>query len=415
MRRRMFNILAGLSFALCLLSAAAWIASYWSWGELGRESRDWNNHQHQWTSSDYFGASAGRFYYVRCRETTADTTFEDWPFRNTVVGYIRHPRSRWLDVYLDDSPDKLPEFMRIRDFTAAGLRVRTFIENDPPLARRISKATFPCWSVVMAAAILPLTWTILALRQGRLVRRAAVKPVLPRLRKALLFLVSMVCLLSCFLWIASYWDWGEFSHATATVGPGIEEHSNKYVGVARGVFYWLSDFGSITSPVPKPTPYDRERVRVRHAAEVVYSRPRWAVTHLTQNHGRAFPPDSGSENWSTQFRKYDGWSGRLGGFAIGYGAGTDIPRANDPRHSRSRMAWLMFPAWALVAVTGSWPTIALIFRVRRRRRLKLGLCLRCGYDLRASGDLCPECGEPRHTPSANLSPALATPDPPTIE
>jgi hypothetical protein len=52
---------------------------------------------------------------------------------------------------------------------------------------------------------------------------------------------------------------------------------------------------------------------------------------------------------------------------------------------------LLLPfAWMLFA---SWRTIRLMKRIRRGRRGRLGThCRRCGYDLRATPDRCPECG-----------------------
>jgi hypothetical protein len=53
------------------------------------------------------------------------------------------------------------------------------------------------------------------------------------------------------------------------------------------------------------------------------------------------------------------------------------------------------PYWSLVLLTAI-PLIARAAAIaRRRRRIKRGLCAQCGYDLRASPDRCPECGNQR--------------------
>jgi len=53
----------------------------------------------------------------------------------------------------------------------------------------------------------------------------------------------------------------------------------------------------------------------------------------------------------------------------------------------------ILPLWLPTVVFVSVPLYALLPFHRRRKRKKLGLCLKCGYDLRASKDRCPECGE----------------------
>jgi len=56
------------------------------------------------------------------------------------------------------------------------------------------------------------------------------------------------------------------------------------------------------------------------------------------------------------------------------------------------------PFWPFFLITSLPPTLWTVRfsrrRLRRRSRRRLGLCPTCSYDLRASKDICPECGSP---------------------
>jgi hypothetical protein len=62
-----------------------------------------------------------------------------------------------------------------------------------------------------------------------------------------------------------------------------------------------------------------------------------------------------------------------------------------PRYNSREVLGIAY--WILLAMTTVLPATRLIAWKRLRRRVANGLCLRCGYDLRASSGRCPECGD----------------------
>jgi hypothetical protein len=55
---------------------------------------------------------------------------------------------------------------------------------------------------------------------------------------------------------------------------------------------------------------------------------------------------------------------------------------------------LVIPLWVPALLFSVAPSIWVIRLGHLRTRFRRGLCLVCGYDLRASRERCPECGEP---------------------
>jgi len=72
-----------------------------------------------------------------------------------------------------------------------------------------------------------------------------------------------------------------------------------------------------------------------------------------------------------------------------------LQELEDLARQPSLRPWTRSTPWALPLTllgTGTFSAITLKRRLAIRHRKQLGLCLHCGYDLRATPDRCPECG-----------------------
>jgi hypothetical protein len=85
-----------------------------------------------------------------------------------------------------------------------------------------------------------------------------------------------------------------------------------------------------------------------------------------------------------------------------FGLSTGAHRVSDFVFTWTRERGMLFhnvlaPYWFVAALTAVMPLMVIVRVARSRRRARAGLCVNCGYDLRASPERCPECGT---TPAA---------------
>jgi hypothetical protein len=115
-----------------------------------------------------------------------------------------------------------------------------------------------------------------------------------------------------------------------------------------------------------------------------------------------FAPDNGGDRDWTWFRIAPGRTVPVGRYEpnelIGIGwdvSGTMPYRDGAKLYSVTAREWWI-PYRLIAALTALLPALwakdHLLLQLRRRRWTRHGLCERCGYDLRASKDKCPECG-----------------------
>ncbi len=70
--------------------------------------------------------------------------------------------------------------------------------------------------------------------------------------------------------------------------------------------------------------------------------------------------------------------------------------------------FIAFPYWPVTVLSLAGALLCIWSQVRCRRRARRGLCPRCGYDLRASPERCPECGT-RVIPATAAPPVSPSP------
>ena len=180
---------------------------------------------------------------------------------------------------------------------------------------------------------------------NRLVVGAAAARERPYVMRRKFFTLMWTASLAACVASAAAWAWSYFHTAHLTIQRGANGEVRYRVEVTRGIA--VIDVHR-RGPRHRRVPFD------------------WSLSEPARDARRA-------EGWGTVH--FD----RLGF------------RAWGARHLGHAYLHVLVPMWSACAASVALPLIAF---VRRARHPAAGACYRCGYDVRATPDRCPECGTP---------------------
>ena len=186
------------------------------------------------------------------------------------------------------------------------------------------------------------------------------------LRAAATLLSLLLCLASVVLWVRSYRVRDQFEVTRVPAGRAVDRGDDPFIpeGLLVGTLHTL-----YLSTFPDRVAIGHESWEDVFTAAVANTR-RWSASE-----GEVI----------SDIDSVDSYTASRFGFGIDWNVHTGLLRPDRHVHA------VRLPLWFATLFTAVLPALALR-RYLRRRRYGPGCCRRCGYDLRATPERCPECG-----------------------